>query len=99
MLEFPCDKCGLCCEHLSGLELYQDLDNGTGVCRHFNKSTRLCNIYQNRPQKCNINASYVWFQDQMSYDEYVKMNIKACQMLKEKLLSLGPDPVDDGAGE
>lgn len=23
---FPCDKCGLCCEHLSGAALYKDLE-------------------------------------------------------------------------
>lgn len=31
MPEFPCDKCGICCKHLSGLVFYQDLDNGKVV--------------------------------------------------------------------
>ncbi len=83
---FPCDKCGLCCEHLSGAALYKDLDNGTGTCRYFNRQTRLCSIYEKRPQKCDINAAYVWFQAQMSYDEYRQMNIDACQKLKEVYL-------------
>lgn len=84
--EFPCDRCGLCCQHLSGIELYKDLDDGSGVCIHFDRQTKLCKIYDHRPQKCNINAGYVWFQNQMTYEEYRQLNIKACQKLKEEYL-------------
>lgn len=80
---YPCDCCGLCCEHLSGIPLYEDLDDGTGTCIYFNRQTRLCSIYDHRPQKCNINAAYAWFAEQMSYETYRELNLAACQKLKE----------------
>lgn len=83
---FPCDKCGICCEHLSNQPLYRDLDDGTGVCRYFDRQTRLCRIYEHRPQKCNIHAGYVWFQELMSYETYIQMNIESCKKLKEEFL-------------
>lgn len=83
---FPCDKCGLCCEHLAGISLYHDLDDGTGVCTYFDRQNRLCTIYETRPQKCNINAAYIWFCEKMSYEEYYQMNINACEKLKEEYL-------------
>lgn len=83
---FPCDRCGLCCEHLSGIELYQDLDDGTGVCMYFDKKSRLCKIYDRRPEKCNINLGYELFQKQMTYEEYYQANIQGCQKLKEEYI-------------
>lgn len=85
-MEFSCDCCGLCCEHLAGIELYSDLDNGSGVCIYFDKDSRLCTIYDRRPKKCNIRAGYTWFQDKMSYEEYVEFNIQVCKKLKEEYL-------------
>ncbi len=84
--EFPCDRCGLCCEHLSGSELYQDLDDGFGVCMYFDKKSRLCTIYNTRPQKCNVRAGYEWFKNEMSYEKYIQINIQACKKLKEESL-------------
>lgn len=81
---FPCDRCGLCCENLAGILLYEDLDDGTGVCKYFDKGSRLCSIYEDRPDKCNIDAAYIYFQDQMSYGEYIRLNIAACQKLKDQ---------------
>ena len=85
-MSFPCDRCGLCCQHLAGLELYQDLDDGTGVCRYFDHSSKLCTIYDNRPQKCRIKESYVYFQSLMSYDDYIRINIEGRKKIKEEFL-------------
>lgn len=82
--KFPCDRCGLCCEHLNASPLFADLDDGTGTCRYFDRRSRLCTIYEVRPQKCNVNASYELFQDLMSYDAYLELNLRACQKLKEE---------------
>lgn len=83
---FPCDKCGLCCEHLSSVPLYADLDRGDGVCKYFDAKTRLCTIYSHRPKKCNVAAGYQWFQDQMDYETYLSINEQACKKLKEMFL-------------
>lgn len=83
---FPCDQCGLCCEHLSRSPIYADLDDGTGACKYFDRKSRLCTIYEQRPQKCDINRAYVWFQKYMSYETYRALNLKACKKLKEEYL-------------
>lgn len=80
---FYCDKCGLCCEHLPQIELYADLDDGSGMCKFFDKDTRLCTIYEIRPVKCNVERAYEWFRCTMSYDEYIQKNLEACIRLKE----------------
>ena len=83
-LKFFCDKCGLCCEHLPKLDLYADLDGGTGKCIYFDDKTRLCTIYESRPLKCNVEKAYEWFQCHMSYEEYLQKNREACYLLKKK---------------
>lgn len=81
-MEFVCDKCGICCQSLKGAELYKDLDDGTGVCRYFDKTTKLCTIYDHRPEKCNVKDMYKYAADRYSYDEYVQLNIKSCEELR-----------------
>lgn len=81
--KFYCDKCGLCCEHLPKIELYADLDAGSGVCKYFDKGTRLCMVYEKRPVKCNVEMAYEWFRNTMSYQEYIQKNLEACCKLKE----------------
>ena len=82
---FQCDKCGKCCENLDRSEEYRDLDDGTGTCIYFDKQTRLCKIYDSRPERCNIQQSYKRFESEMSYDEYLEMNLRACEILKRGL--------------
>ena len=82
---FPCDCCGLCCMSLSHSSLYSDLDNGHGVCRYFNKKTKKCSIYVNRPVKCNIDAMYnMYYSADMTRDEFYQINLQACNALKAK---------------
>ena len=84
MDEFKCDKCGLCCQNLKNNPLYSDLDDGTGVCIYYEKTTHLCSIYTNRPVKCDIKRAYYEFGFKMPYEEYLKLNYDACKKLKEK---------------
>lgn len=82
MEKFPCDCCGRCCEHLDLSPLYADLDDGTGVCIHYDRRTHLCKIYERRPLKCNIEAMYRFFADKVSWPDYLAENRKACLKLK-----------------
>ena len=82
---FPCDRCGICCETLIHLDEYKDLDDGTGHCRYYDRSSHLCTIYEHRPEKCNVLASYRYYQDQLSLEEYISLNVRGCQLLKEGL--------------
>ncbi|GFP76252.1 YkgJ family cysteine cluster protein [Clostridium fungisolvens] len=81
--KFPCDKCGLCCRNLDKSPVYEDLHDGSGICNHLDTETNLCTIYDRRPGKCNIIASYKHFEDTLKFDEYIELNINACKKLKE----------------
>lgn len=81
--KFPCDKCGLCCRNLEKSPIYEDLHDGSGICKHLDTDTNLCTIYAKRPEKCNIIASYKYFEDTLIFDEYIELNINACEKLKE----------------
>lgn len=85
MMKFICDQCGLCCQNLHLNPEYKDLDDGTGVCRYYNKENRLCEIYEHRPLKCNVESGYEIFKDTMTYKEYLDKNYAVCRILKEGL--------------
>lgn len=55
---FYCDCCGLCCMNLSKSEIYSDLDRGDGICKYFDMDSKLCTIYEERPEKCNVDKMY-----------------------------------------
>jgi len=80
---FYCDKCGLCCSHIGGSEIYKDLDRGDGVCKFLKGN--LCSIYDNRPLLCRVDESYEKiFSGRISREDFYELNYKACNTLKEK---------------
>lgn len=84
---FKCDKCGLCCMNLQKSEIYSYLDRGDGICRYFCEDTRLCKIYENRPEICNVDKMYIaYFSNDLTLDEYYEMNYNACKILKENFV-------------
>ena len=69
-------QCGACCrlapeERLEALEAlspkqvvkYLSLVDSDGWCKHFNKSTKRCNIYNKRPDFCDIKNLLALFPD------------------------------------
>lgn len=80
---FNCDKCGICCTKLNLSDLYSELDDGRGTCIYFDKLTKLCSIYENRPEKCNISVMYRYFEKLMTFEQYITMNEESCRRLKE----------------
>ncbi|WAC00081.1 MULTISPECIES: YkgJ family cysteine cluster protein [Pseudomonas] len=85
MSRFNCDACGLCCQNLAGQPLYSDLDDGTGVCRHYDKGSSRCGIYEQRPLKCRIDDSYDHiYASHMSRAQFHVLNQAACETLKSK---------------
>lgn len=80
---FKCDKCGLCCSHIAGIELYKDLDRGDGVCKYLKDN--LCSIYNNRPLLCRIDESWKQFySSEMTLECFYELNYKGCEKLKEQ---------------
>ncbi len=83
-MAFLCDKCGICCQSLKQFgELYADLDDGTGCCRHFDKRSHLCKIYANRPIKCNVIAAHKVYFSHIPFEEYIQKTKLGCQKLKK----------------
>ena len=82
---FKCDCCGLCCMNLDKSDIYDDLNRGDGVCVFFNEDTKLCSIYNKRPDKCNVDKMYeLIYSDKLSKKDYYKLNYEACKKLKEE---------------
>ncbi len=83
---FQCQQCGCCCRSLSKSELYRDLDRGDGICQYLDTKTNLCQIYQNRPLKCNVDEMYDQvFSKQMDRTEYYAVNQAACKILQAQI--------------
>ena len=82
---FYCDKCGACCMNLQKSKLYGELDRGDGICIHFNVETKLCKIYDSRPDICNVDKMYqLCFANQMPLNQYYQLNHQVCILLKKK---------------
>lgn len=80
---FYCDKCGLCCSHLELFgEPYEELNRGDGICIYFDEQNRLCKIYNNRPDICNVEKGYLKFFSYMDRQEYIRKSIEGCKKLK-----------------
>jgi Fe-S-cluster containining protein len=80
---FKCDCCGLCCMNLKMSELYSDLDRGDGICRYFDNIPKLCSVYNDRPDKCNVDKMYEkFYKDKMTIEEYYELNYVVCNNFK-----------------
>lgn len=78
---FACIRCGLCCQQLNMNPLYAALDRGDGVCMHYDNSTRLCGIYEQRPLICRVDDSYIHFAAVISRQQYHAANSLVCNQL------------------
>lgn len=82
---FHCTRCGYCCRSLAGVDLFQGLDRGDGVCKYLNEKTNLCEIYENRPLLCRVDESYdAYFREDMSQEDYERLNYESCLALKAR---------------
>ena len=81
---FPCIACGACCRNLIHSPLYADLDRGDGICRHFDISTNLCRIYETRPKICRVSEMFEAFEDRLTWEEYVDLNLQSCHDLRSR---------------
>lgn len=89
-MEFDCSGCGLCCEHVAE---HPDVPHANGICLKFDRTTRRCTDYENRPDICNVCKTYDCFKDQYTEEEYLALNYKACEYLKSRYVSIIGGPV------
>lgn len=77
-----CSKChGYCCRKAGLLD--PTLNRGDGCCKYLNKDNK-CDIYDHRPLICNTDRMYTVFFNNMSREEYDKLNDEACLKLRNE---------------
>lgn len=81
--EFKCSKCGCCCRSIKYYEPAEHLDRGDGVCKYYDEKTKLCTIYDFRPDICKVDKMYRLFKDKMTWNEYIDFNYDSCEKLRE----------------
>lgn len=86
MQAFPCTQCGLCCQNVHLAEETQFLNRGDGVCRYYDAESKLCSIYQDRPDICRVDRMYkIHYKNLYSWDEFVDLNVQVCESLNSSL--------------
>lgn len=79
---FSCNRCGECCRNLDKSDIYDDLHFGDGICIHYDERNKLCRIYEERPDICNIDIAYEkYFSDKFSKEDYYNLNYEGCRAL------------------
>ena len=79
-MPFPCSKCGECCRHIDKIPQLAAFDTGNGICIHLKNN--LCNIYDHRPEICNVEAMYEkYFAGRFTREEFYAMNLKICKKI------------------
>lgn len=80
---FVCTKCGICCKNIDKVPELDDFHFGDGVCMHLTEDN-LCNIYENRPDVCNVERMYqLKYKSVMSQREYDELNSAGCKLLQQ----------------
>ena len=82
---FPCNRCGACCRAVADAPLTAYLADSDGACRHLDRATQLCIIYENRPDICRVDKQYtLHFQDTLSWRDFCTLNESACAILRQR---------------
>ncbi len=83
MRAFPCNQCGLCCQHVHLATETRLLDRGDGTCLHYDAASRRCSIYAERPDICRVDRQYEQrYAQQYSWDAFVAVNLQVCTFLQ-----------------
>lgn len=82
-MTFICNQCGNCCRNIGKTGLLKEFENERGECIHLTNDNR-CDIYDNRPDICNVNKMYdIYFHHYMSFEEYIQQNVEICHRLNQ----------------
>ena len=83
-MSYNCRQCGQCCRNIGSTGLLKEFENEKGECIHLTEDN-LCNIYENRPDVCNVKKMYeLYFCKLMTFEEYANYNYSICEMLNSK---------------
>ena len=65
--KFECEKCGACCTFVKCTMLTED---------------KLCSIYDERPDVCNVRTMYEHRKLAMSFKEYCRISKQCCKQIR-----------------
>lgn len=83
--DFECTRCGACCRSVAHSPLTQWLDSGDGVCRHLDRNSNMCLIYDSRPDVCRVDVQYVrFYKDIYSWKRFCDLNRQCCEILQKR---------------
>jgi Fe-S-cluster containining protein len=81
---FPCSGCGVCCQNISTVNELKDYDLGNGICKYFDLQSKLCIIYDNRPDICQVDKMYgIKYHIEYSKKEFYKLNADSCNNMQD----------------
>jgi Fe-S-cluster containining protein len=82
---FPCSSCGLCCQNISTIKELKNYDLGNGVCKYFDVLNKSCEIYNSRPEICQIDRMFqIKYNNYFTKEEFYIENAKVCNSLQEQ---------------
>lgn len=88
--EFPCNRCGLCCQQVHLAAETRFLDRGDGVCGHYDQLGKACSIYEQRPDICRVDLQFErTYSQQYSWDEFIEANLTVCELLQAQAAQKG----------
>lgn len=80
--KFDCIKCGKCCQNISFIKELEEYDLGNGICKYLDLSNNCCQIYESRPDICNIEKSFNNYYSKIyTEEEYLKLNYDGCKII------------------
>lgn len=92
---FNCTGCGLCCTKIKEIleskesspvkEIIDQFPYGytqDGSCEKYDKETRKCTVYEDRPLMCRVDEMYKHWPEKMSKQEYYRRTEHVCKILQ-----------------
>lgn len=83
MPQFQCEKCGACCQTITGIAELAEYDLGNGRCRMLGLDN-LCTIYSSRPGVCRQDYVYKHFFSHIDRQFFAAEMKRICLRLRNR---------------
>ena len=81
--QYKCENCGACCRHWNPARYNKEIVNEKGDCIYLDINTKLCTIYNNRPDFCRVNKWYNLHFSNIKWEHYTTQQILGCNILRK----------------
>lgn len=58
------------------------LDRGDGCCIHYDEVSKLCGVYDSRPDICRVDVQFQRHYSHMGWEAFCQANLAACSVLQ-----------------